>query len=371
VPGWLKTARARQAAADEGDSGVSAATQALGPAAPCVANPCNIGCQFFDENPASDITIDDALCSSAIESGDYSGVPGGFLNKLIQDPCNPSKPEDCQTDMFCDAGSNECTAWPDGDYDSAITWNTTLKLGCEDKPIVCNRGGVPTPSNLVVTVIQGNANQLQNNIDDCTAGSCSTKGQCTVPAPIDPGDCVSVTGCEAWMGSGSRTLVVNSQAQAGFIAGEAECHDNWSFDKATQYTGCTGGGAEVHAFEYTATCPGHQRPSWDFLAYEAELLAPSNSIVIDVHTANPPTTPLGPSSPCTDCITVADVAVTHPEICSMGAPAPCPVDVGTVLGLPLPTDPQLELVVSLTAADCDDKPKLKNWEVYYTCADYE
>jgi len=118
---------------------------------------------------------------------------------------------------------------------------------------------------------------------------------------------------------------------------------------------------------YEATCPMGQIPQWGYLAYDTA--TPGDSKVeFRVHTSD---TNVFGAPPAVAAVTAG--AANANEVCPMGGPAPCPVDLYTALGgLPAARRKYLELVMEIVpTTDETQTPQINNWQVTYSCPDAE
>ncbi len=119
---------------------------------------------------------------------------------------------------------------------------------------------------------------------------------------------------------------------------------------------------------YQASCPKGTTVQWGFLAYDT--LTPGDSNVrFRVQTSDDNVT-FGALS---GVIATAHATPTDTQVCPMGGPAPCPVDLFDALGgLPDAQKQYLRLQADLTpTTDKYKTPTLNNWQVTYSCPDSE
>lgn len=217
-------------------------TLALGGSTGCPSNPCNPGCNQFDETPSSPLTPP-AGGTPATASGDPSSLPATWQDAAFNDnnhaynsDCSSSG--SCQLDSYCSANSpKNCLPWGENDFDPNINFDLTVKMVCDpDSVIVCNRGGTVAPSGMLVEVWDDNINYLDPGggaICNGMAGLGGTLyGTCSTPSAINPGDCISVSGCGSAItsGGGIKTLYINNSDQSTppYDGNEEECANNWS-----------------------------------------------------------------------------------------------------------------------------------------------
>jgi hypothetical protein len=258
-------------------------------------------------------------------------------------------------------------------YDNALP-DITMRVPCVDKPIVCNRGPVAAPAGITVSVISANSNTLQNNIGLCSGVQGILQGQCATVAPLAPGDCVMVDGCEMKL-NGTRGLIANSVEFPGWLVEETICANNHSVFHPDAANPCyVDPLVEEQQQTYVGACGTGQKPQWGQVAWDTS--APGTaSILLEAHTAEPPAV-LSAAPPCTDCVTLADIPAVDQEVCPMTGPAPCPLDLYTELGgLPAAQHLELELIWTLTTGTtglaCIDYPVLNSWTLSYSCVDVE
>lgn len=118
--------------------------------------------------------------------------------------------------------------------------------------------------------------------------------------------------------------------------------------------------------KYEGVCPAGKAPQWGYLAYDT--VTPGDSYVeFRVHTSDDDVTYGALSLPTTA------KASPNTQVCAMGGPAPCPVDLFTALGgVPAARDRYLELEMKVyPTSDTNQTPSVNNWQVTYSCPDSE
>jgi hypothetical protein len=346
-------------------------------AQPCTNNQCDKACAVYPEE--SGITCEE---SPTAGGGSVSNLPSGFQNKGLKDAAHPpstagcSSPADCQFDHYCDPNAcigshcGVCKPWATGAYDTSSTKpDYTLKVACDGKIQVCNRGGATAPSGSTITVLSGNSSQLQDDLGKCSDLSGSIVGTCTVPSTIPPGGCIEVNNCSTQL-TGTKAAVVNSPAAPGTVHEELSCANNWSVAHPFSNECQAGYDVRVQRYTYSASCAGSQQPRWTLLAYNSTLLSNSSgtsSLTVNVE-ASSNLTDLDPL--CTGCTKIAYAPTTDPAICSMGGPSPtCPKQLAVALGTAY-SAAHLQLEFRLTPTPDGKLPaSLNSWEVSYTCVD--
>ncbi|NQY92433.1 MAG: hypothetical protein HRT46_12375 [Deltaproteobacteria bacterium] len=113
---------------------------------------------------------------------------------------------------------------------------------------------------------------------------------------------------------------------------------------------------------YTSQCDSESAPNWSFLAYDAS--TPGDSAVI--FRARTALTEAALSSAVYQDVATASAATQ--EVCGMGGPVPCPINLLTALGgTPLAYHSVLELEIELVAGSAGGSPILNNWDISYEC----
>ncbi len=378
--GWNPQRNAAGAADDTLSAYRNVRPMALSDASACNTDPCDPTCQTFDEvAPDGGITMDPNNCAVDLAGGTLLLLPGGFQNKLLVDVLHPpdyapcSSSGMCQIDHYCDQNVNlgTCVPYNDGEFDANETDpNFTLRTPCGDQLIACNRGGGVAPSGAKIIVVAGNSVTLQNNLGKCTGFDGTVTGSCTTTSAIQPGECISVSGCEAFL-TGTTALYINSTDHAPPHFNESDCADNWAVHGTEASADC--GLQDLdYPQSYPSACEDSQRPQWGYLAYESTVPL-TTSISLSIHTADPPNSTMLSSSPCTDCIQIANITASEPASCPMSGPSPCPIDLYEALGgLPQAQHRVVELVWSLTSSPgCAMNPTLTSWQLTYSCVDVE
>lgn len=115
-------------------------------------------------------------------------------------------------------------------------------------------------------------------------------------------------------------------------------------------------------------CPQGQQIQWGFFAYDTTTPGDSN-VLFQARTA---TTQAGLAS--APLVTLGTAKATpNTQVCAMGGPAPCPIDIFNALGgLPEARYPFLELVYTINpTSDQSNTATVHNWEITYSCPDAE
>jgi hypothetical protein len=76
---------------------------ALSSPADCVANPCDPGCQVYDENPMTPVQSVGNTPIYSWQNGSLASYPNGLVNKGLVEPCETGA--DCQFNTYCSAPS--------------------------------------------------------------------------------------------------------------------------------------------------------------------------------------------------------------------------------------------------------------------------
>lgn len=118
---------------------------------------------------------------------------------------------------------------------------------------------------------------------------------------------------------------------------------------------------------YEATCPKGTVVQWGFLAYDTTTPGDS-SMTFRVQTSDDNVT-FGALSN----VLATAKAAPNTQVCAMGGPSPCPIDLFNGLGgLPAAQEKYLRLQADLTpTTDKYKTPTLNNWQVTYSCPDSE
>ena len=252
-------------------------TMSLGGSAKCgaadggPADPCDPYCNAFVDDPiglpcvAGSIGLVDggfAICPGSggdggADGGAEGGVGGGVGptvnttatgdstcpggSNLHGGPCTLlNQFTACQQDFRCDPTSLTCQ-WngPNNYFDpGAGGADLTVGAGCDngtDHIPVCNRGSVAVASGATITINLLNPAQLTA----WNTGACPTLAgppDCSklLAAPLNPGECVDVTGCAL---GGNAYAVVNSEA-APIAEAAGRCANNVSYVKTSGPPGC-------------------------------------------------------------------------------------------------------------------------------------
>lgn len=218
-------------------------TASLSPPSACANNPCNPDCQKFNETPMSPIT---ATGTAPPPGGNVGGLPTAWQKRGLDDnvygnsACTEA--DDCQFDHYCDTASGACVPWAPGAYDSAAGGiDLTVPVVCtEDEVTVCNRGDTQAPAGVQIAVMDAAPNDFQK----CSGFNGSLHDTCLTSVPIDPGECLTVTGC-SW--NGTKTVYVNPPVPPGTVTPVAEstsqagsaCANNWSVYHSSAMCSCS------------------------------------------------------------------------------------------------------------------------------------
>ena len=120
---------------------------------------------------------------------------------------------------------------------------------------------------------------------------------------------------------------------------------------------------------YQASCPAGTSIQWGFLAYDTTTPGDSR-IEFRVQTSADAVTysALQPMP-----ISTASATAPNVQVCPMGRPSPCPVDLYNALsGLPNAEQQYLKLVANIVPTSNQlQTPVLNNWQVTYSCPDSE
>jgi hypothetical protein len=219
-------------------------TLALGGSSGCPSNPCNLGCNQFDETPMSPISPG-AGAPPAIASGDPNALTTTWQDAAFNDNTHAqgsdcSSTGSCQLDHYCQdiASPQDCEPWEDGDFDATANFDLQIKTICDPANIVvCNRGGTTAPAGLAVTIWDPDPSYMDWNGNGLCTGLESVgayHGSCLTPGTIAPGACIPVTGCGSAIGTTAKAVTINTPDQANspwnlpYDSNEAECANNWS-----------------------------------------------------------------------------------------------------------------------------------------------
>jgi hypothetical protein len=333
--------------------------------------PCDPSCQSWKEDPAGATTPSPTTVT--LPGGSMSVLPGGHVDKLHKQPC--TGPKDCMCDHYCDVDTGQCRRYLPGDFDACGGADLTMPVPCDGHLWVCNRGDQQAPAGLIVAIINGNSNQLQKSVGQCSGLEGSLDRTCgATTEPIDPGECIDVAPLCGALPNGTKHVVVNSGDYPPTVP-ECDCGQNHCAMKNSATNECatlTSFDALVHHETYEASCGLGQIVQWGHLAYAAS--APSNAsgsatVTIEAHTA---ATVAELAASCADCVTLAEAPASEPETCLMSGPSPCPISLYEQLGPAVATEPVLELVFTLEPTpDRQLGPDLTGWEITYSCVDYE
>ncbi|MBW2459145.1 MAG: hypothetical protein JRI68_31900, partial [Deltaproteobacteria bacterium] len=119
---------------------------------------------------------------------------------------------------------------------------------------------------------------------------------------------------------------------------------------------------------YEAECPAGTSVQWGFAAYDATT-PPDSAIVFEARTAATEGE-LGAATWAS--VATAESSPTDTQKCQLSGPAPCPLDLWTILGgPPLVHLDVLELKATLVPGGPNDSitPSLNSWQVTYSCPD--
>jgi len=120
---------------------------------------------------------------------------------------------------------------------------------------------------------------------------------------------------------------------------------------------------------YQASCPSGTTVQWGFLAYDTTTPGDSHIDFRAQASADNVTFSALQASP----ISRASATAPDVQVCPMGGPAPCPVDLYNALsGLPNAQQQYLKLVADIVpTTDKLQTPVINNWQVTYSCPDTE
>lgn len=344
--------------------------QALSGSTPCVNNPCDPSCQTFDEDPDGGIKPDATFVGS-FQGGEITSIPPGFVGKGIFEPCDG--PEDCQFDHQCKLPGGDCVPWPSGGVDPACaSADLTAGVPCTGHVPICNRGSTVAPAGVVVYVYPGNSSHFPKCFPDLS----DRDGECVVPAPINPGACVNITdaNCTKDKGNGqllagNRTVMVNPPvgAASGELKPECRCNNNWTdyHSGGCQSQSVFGYAPSNYKQIYKSQCPQGTRVQWGYLAFDTTTPGDA-SVIFEVRTADPSTN--GVFTALKKAATAKKAPLPDTQDCLMAGPAPCPVNLTSLLGVAEAQYETLELIVTLNpTSDKTAGPTLNNWEITYSC----
>ncbi|MCA9620119.1 MAG: VWA domain-containing protein [Myxococcales bacterium] len=193
-----------------------ATTKSLGPPGGCPSNPCNLGCNSYDENPPGGISLPPN--TDPPPGGASSGLDPTWQQAGLKDSTHTGTPcsatSDCNFDHYCSGG--DCVPWPTGNFDNMAGGpNLTVPIVCGNDILVCNRGDAQAPAGATVQVVDAIASDI---------GTCAPTGtvHCTTTTtgPIDPGQCTQVNGCNGAL-VGTRLIYVDGSPS------ETVCDDSW------------------------------------------------------------------------------------------------------------------------------------------------
>ena len=261
-----------------GDTNVG--TRALGDGGKCGSdaggpeNACDPYCNGFVDDPIGFTCPGDGglgavdggfgICPVAADGGSDAGGDGGGVLGVGGNPptvlttatgdstCAPSAQahgtacnlvnqfQVCQQDFRCDPTTLSCT-WngPNNYYDgNASGVDLTIGAGCEngtDHLPVCNRGSVAIGSGATVTVHLLNPAQYTSwNTGTCPTAPGAPSCSSTLGAPLNPGECIDVTGCSL---GGDAYAVVNA-GPTPIPEAAGRCANNAGWAKTSGTPGC-------------------------------------------------------------------------------------------------------------------------------------
>lgn len=114
---------------------------------------------------------------------------------------------------------------------------------------------------------------------------------------------------------------------------------------------------------YQATCPQGTKVQWGYFAYNTATPGDSN-VIFDARTATSQALLSGPFT----TLATAKAAPTDTQVCAMGGPAPCPVDMYTKLNLPAVRQEFLEFRITMNPTmDKAAAPTVNSWDITYSC----
>jgi hypothetical protein len=376
-------------------SSISAPSKA---AAACANNPCNPYCVGYDEDAGAGIKAEGGTAGPSYNGVAGTGnVPAYFVDKGLCDALHPpcpacTGPSNCQFDYQCDIPSGKCVKWLIGQVlPSSVCPGIDLTQGvaCSNSGNVaaplCNRGNTALAANTTIEVKGYVGASVSFPTTNCALPTGTVKGTCTASigaTPLNPGECRTMDygGCAIDF-SGETALYVNSNlavAECG-LPSSPGCSDNWSFykDPGTPCTMITGTSYTPTPYQqdYEAKCPVGTHGQWSALAYDT--ITPSNvsgtsSVKFEVQTAPRLASGLPGAFVPAGPLLAADAPGTHPSVCPLSGPSPCPRDLFAILGSALARNEFLRLKVTL--APTPDKaatPTLKDWKVTYACVPAE
>lgn len=242
-------------------------TDAGGPANACdpycngiVDDPVGLGCP--SEAGVGEVDGGFGICPVGADAGSDAGGDAGVLGVGGNPPsvlttatgdstcgapqahgtaCNlVNQYQVCQQDFRCDPTTLSCT-WngPNNYYDANaggvdLTLGTACENGSDHFP-VCNRGSVAVGAGATITVnLLTPAAYAAWNTGSCPAIAALPDCTATLAAPLNPGQCIDVTGCST---SGTSYAVVNSTATP-IVEAAGRCANNAAFAKTTGTPGC-------------------------------------------------------------------------------------------------------------------------------------
>jgi len=201
-------------------SGSPLKTLSLSMPAPCVNNPCDPACRFFDEMPM--VPYQPAPDPTQLwKTGSLLDYPTTTLVRV--EPC--STVSDCQAGLECDQVLDSCVRHVAGQTDiSCATADLIVAPTCSDAGVdivpVCNRGSVAAPTGVKLAMFA--PGQIR------TLNPMTATATCLTTAIVPPGKCIDVTGCGT-LANGAEIMV---NPQDGTEKPECELDNNWSVFQA-------------------------------------------------------------------------------------------------------------------------------------------
>ncbi len=191
-------------------------TLSLSMPVPCVNNPCDPACRFFDEMPMVPYqTSPDP--TQLWKTGSLLDYPTNTLARV--EPC--ATVSDCQAGLECDQVLESCVRHVAGQTDiSCATSDLIVAPTCRAAGVdiipVCNRGSVGAPTGVKLAVFA--PGQIR------TLNPMTATATCLTTAMVPPGKCIDVTGCGT-LANGAEIMV---NPQDGTQKPECEVDNNWS-----------------------------------------------------------------------------------------------------------------------------------------------
>lgn len=173
------------------------------------------------------------------------------------------------------------------------------------------------------------------------------------------------------------------------VAGAASCGNGWYFDDPANPAkillcpttcqniindtgaridldlGCAGSYAQTtYSTTYQATCPAGTKVQWGYFAYNTVTPGDAN-VIFEARTA---TSQALLSSSTFANLATAKVSPIDTQVCSMGGPFPCPVDMYAKLALPAARQEFLEFKITMNpTTDKAAGPTVNGWDITYSC----